>query len=172
MAAAAEQMPVPTTTSQTFVLEAFFARQLIALLTPGTDEEVVFLTGPKLGSIRVVCRCAAPVALERQSAVFVRASARSVADVLIPIIEQGGELHMIAHSHPGMGPGATNPSSTDVECLGKLQSNGSQCIGCICTRSGHVRFFSVSTVFQVLLVGTGVTEVDPNVFHVPIEDQD
>lgn len=155
----------PASFPQTFVLESFFLRQLITALTPGADEEMNFLTGPKIGPIRIVSRLAAPVALNQQSPVFVRASARSVADVLIPIIEQGAELHICAHSHPGGGAGATTPSGTDIECLGRLQKNGSPAIGCIVTRDGYVRFFSVSTIFHVLVLGTGVREVSNNVFH-------
>jgi len=123
----------PESSTQTFVLESFFIRELITILTPGANEEMKFLTGPKIGLIRIVCRWGAPARLASQSPVFVRASARSVADVLIPIIEQGAELHVIAHSHPGAGAWATTPSGTDVECLSRLQMNGSPAIGLIVT---------------------------------------
>src|SRR5579871_598601 len=76
------------TSQQIFVLESFFVRELITMLTPRQNEEMLFLTGPKIGPIRIVCRWARPVSLDRQTPVFVRATARSVADVLIPIIEQ------------------------------------------------------------------------------------
>jgi hypothetical protein len=144
---------------------------LIAALTPGANEEMHFLTGPKIGPIRIVCRLAVPVPLNRQSPVFVSASAKSVASVLIPIIEQGAELHICAHSHPGGGAGATTPSGTDIECLGKLQRNGSPAIGCIATRDGHIRFFSVHTKFHVMVLGTGVKEVSTNVFHITHQDR-
>jgi hypothetical protein len=152
---------------QTFVIESFFLRELIPILTRTVNEDMHFLTGPKLGPIRIVCRWAAPPPLDRQSPVFVRASAQSVADVLIPIIEQGAELHICAHSHPGSGAGATTPSSTDIHCLGKLQKNGSKAIGCIVTRDGYVRFFSILTNFHVLVLGTGVTEITKNVYYIP-----
>jgi len=63
---------------QTFVMESFFIRELIAMLTPGANEEMHFLTGPKVGPIRFVSRWARPVVLDRQSPVFVRATAKSV----------------------------------------------------------------------------------------------
>ena len=154
---------------QTFVLESFFASELVTALGHGSNEEMHFLTGPKLGPIRIVSRWAQPVSLEKQSPVFVKASAKSVAAVLIPIIEQGAELHICAHSHPGFGAGATSPSSTDLKCLSKLQQAGSQAIGCIVTRDGFVRFFSVSAIFHVIVLGTGVKEISKNVFHVAIE---
>lgn len=156
----------PESFTQIFVIESFFARELIAMLTPNDNEEMHFLTGPKIGPIRIVSRCARPVSLHSQSPVFVRASARAVGDTLIGIIEQGAELHIIAHSHPGRGAGATTPSSTDVRCLGKLQKAGSQVIGCIVTRDGYVRFFSVSTKFHVMVLGTGVKELSQNVFSI------
>jgi proteasome lid subunit RPN8/RPN11 len=167
------RMPIgrpPEPFPQTFICESFFIRELITMLTPGANEEMHFLTGPKLGPIRIVCRWAAPARLDNQSPVFVRASARSVADVLIPIIEQGAELHMIAHSHPGAGAWATTPSGTDIDCLGKLQKNGSPAIGCIVTRDGHVRFFSVQTKFHVMVLGNGVKEVSQNVFRIAYQD--
>jgi len=155
---------------QTFVLESFFLRELITALTPGANEEMHFLTGPKIGPIRIVCRMAAPVSPNRQSPVFIGATAKSVAAVLIPIIEQGAELHICAHSHPGSGAGATTPSGTDIECLGKLQRNGSPAIGCIVTRDGCVRFFSIYTKFHVLVLGTGVKELSQNVFNIAHQD--
>jgi len=156
---------------QTFVLESFFLAELIQSLTPSANEEMIFLTGPKLGHIRIVSRFAAPTPINGQSPVFVSASARSVASVLIPIIEQGAELHICAHSHPGSGPGATTPSGTDIKCLGKLQKNGSPAIGCIVTRDGCVRFFSILTKFQVLILGTGVKELSKNVYHITQPDR-
>lgn len=155
---------------QVFVAEAVFMRELTAVLTTDANEQMYFLTGPKLGPIRTISRWARHAALEKQSPVFVRASARSVASVLIPIIEQGAELHVIAHSHPGSGAGATTPSSTDIECLGKLQRSGSQAIGCIVTRDHFIRFFSVERNFHVLVLGTGVIEVSKNVFRITTED--
>ncbi len=155
---------------QTFIIESFFARELIRALTTGPNEEMHFLTGPKLGPVRIISRLARPVRLDRQSSVFVRATAKSVADILIPIIEQGAELHVCAHSHPGGTAGATTPSSTDVECLGKLQKAGSPAIGCIVTRDGYMRFFSIETIFHIMVLGAGVKEVSKNVFHITLQD--
>jgi hypothetical protein len=149
----------------TFLVESFFLRELIQSLTPTPDEHMSFLTGPKVRSIRVICRCAAQVPMEQQSVVFVRTSAINVADALIPIIEQGSELAAVAHSHPGCGPSATNPSGIDKTCLGKLQRAGSPAIGLIVTRDGHARFFTVAKRFRVLVVGSGVTKIDENLFH-------
>jgi len=126
---------------------------------------MVFLSGPTLRNLRVVCRCAPPVLLEKQSPVFVRSSALAVAQALIPIIEQGAELHVIAHSHPGQGPWATYPSGIDMRCLGNLQRAGSPAIGLIVTRDNHARFFTASRPFRVILTGTGVTKLSENVFH-------
>lgn len=150
----------------TFVLESFFLRQLITLLTKDEHEDMYFLTGPKFGPIRIVSRWADKIHFDHQSPVRVSASARSVAVALIPIIEQGAELHIIAHSHPGRGIGATTPSGIDLACLRKLQSAGSVAIGCIVTRDGHVRFFSALTDFYVMVLGAGVAEVSQHVFKI------
>ena len=155
--------------TEAFVMEACFLRELLAVLTTDANEHMRFLTGPKVDQVRVVCRWAQP-ALEKQSPVFVRASAQSVGAALIPIIEQGAELHIIAHSHPGSGPGGTNPSSTDIEGLGELQKAGSPAIGCIFSRDGWVRFFTVSTKFSVQVLGTGTAKLNPCIFYVGHHD--
>lgn len=158
--------PAPATFPQIFFMESFFVRQLISVLTVDADEQLYFLTGPKIGPLRIVSRWAERVSPERQSPVFVRASAKSVAAVLIPIIEQGCQLHMIAHSHPGAGEGATHPSNIDIGCMDKLEKAGSPAIGCIVTRDGFVRFFSVSTIFHVTLTGAGVNQLAADLFYV------
>jgi hypothetical protein len=156
----------------TFLLEAWFLREVVELLTPTGDEHLRFLTGPKLGRLRVVCRCAPEVPLERQNIVAVRASALAVARALIPIIEEGGQAHVFAHSHPGMGPGATGPSGTDITTLGRLQSDGCPAIGLIVTRDGYARFFTVHKPFRVVISGNGVTKLDNQLFHLHDEDSD
>jgi hypothetical protein len=158
--------------SDTFLLESSFLRELVVELTPTPDEDMVFLTGPKLRSLRVVCRRAPQVSLERQSVVFVRSSALSVARALVPIIEQGAELHVIAHSHPGEGPAATFPSGTDTTCLGKLQRAGSPAIGLIVTRDFHVRFFTVHRSFRVVVTGSGIKNLDKHLFYLHEDNSD
>lgn len=156
----------------TFLLESFFLREVVQMLTPTPDEDMVFLSGPKLNRLRVVCRRAPQVPLERQSVVFVRTSGADVAQALIPIIEQGAELHICAHSHPGGGPSATFPSGTDIKCLGKLQRAGSPAIGLIVTRDAHVRFFTVHIPFRVIVTGSGVTKLGEHLFQLQEEQND
>src|SRR5690348_1651536 len=45
------QTPTVDSFPQTFVIESFFTRELIRVLTPTANEEMHFLTGPKLGPI-------------------------------------------------------------------------------------------------------------------------
>lgn len=158
--------PITSPSSNTFVFETFFLRKLIAALTIDKNEQLYFLTGPKVGSTRIVCRWAECFPLAKQSTVSAAASARSVADALIPIIEQGSELHVVAHSHPGRGAGATYPSHIDINCASQLEKSGSPAIGCIVTRDGYIRFFSASTRFEVKVVGAGFTQVERVVFYV------
>jgi proteasome lid subunit RPN8/RPN11 len=166
LAAEAGVGPKANALPSVFIIEAAFLRELIGILTVDANEQMRFLTGPKLGSFRIVSRLAKPAVLREQSPVFVRATGVSAAHVLIQIIEEGAELHVIAHSHPGCGAGATTPSGTDLACLGKLQRNGSPAIGCIVTRDSHVRFFSVTNDFHVSVLGTGAKEVSKHVFHI------
>jgi len=98
----------------TFLIECCFLQEVIVALTPTPDEHMIFLTGPTLKSLRVVCRFAPKPKVERQSVVFVSSSPLGVAQALIPIIEQGAELQLLGHSHPGRGASATTPSGIDI----------------------------------------------------------
>ena len=72
----------------------------------------------------------------------------------------------MAHSHPGRGAAATHESSIDVNYLGGIQRGGTDVIGIIVTRDGFVRFFSVEKPFQVLVQGSGVTQIEEHVFQI------
>ena len=149
----------------TYVVDGWFAQDLIQHLTPGRDEEITHVTGPRAGSFRVLSRLCR-LTTETKSMVYARGSARSCADAEIEILEHGNLLHAAAHSHPGKGAAASQPSSIDTNYLGKIQRAGSEAIGIIVTRDGWVRFFSVIKPFRVFVMGTGVVQTEEYVFHV------
>jgi hypothetical protein len=155
----------------TYVMDAWFAQDLIHELTPGPDEEITHVTGARVGPVRILSRICRLTA-QTKTVVFARATAKSCADTEIEILEHGNMLHAMAHSHPGRGAGATQPSGIDINYLGGIQRVGSEAIGIIVTRDGWVRFFSVIKPFRVFVMGAGVTQTEENVYHVTLPDQD
>lgn len=151
----------------TFLLDYWFLQDLIRYLTPKADEVVVYVTGNDSGNLRMPHRIC-PVAMEKQSVVYARGSARSCADVLIDLHERNYRLQLVAHSHPGSGPGATSPSGIDINYLAKIQNAGSDAVGLIVTRDGYLRFFTVYAEFEVSIKGKEVQYVGDNVFKIPL----
>lgn len=148
----------------TYLVDAWFLRDLVCQLTPGPDEEISYITGPEFQGLRVLSRIRR-IQLTEQSVVYARGAARSCSDALIGMLEQGNRLHAMAHSHPGCGPGATRESGIDINYLGGIQRSGADVIGLIVTRDSNIRFYTVERPFQVLMTGGGVKEVDKHVYH-------
>jgi len=154
----------------TYVVDTWFIQDLIRHLTPGRDEEITHVTGPRVGPARVLSRIC-QIRAETKSLVYARASAQSCADTEIEILEHGNLVHAMAHSHPGSGAGATHPSSIDTNYLGTIQRIGAEAIGIIVTRDGWVRFFTVTKPFRIFVMGDGFVQKEEYVFHVTPTDQ-
>jgi hypothetical protein len=146
------------------LLDCWFLQDLVRHLTPQADEVVVYVTGNDDGNLRMPNRIC-PVTLEKQSVVYAKGAARSCSDALIELHERDYKLQLVAHSHPGNGPGATRPSGIDTNYLGRIQSAGSDAVGVIVTRDGYVRFFTVYTELEVSV--KGAQNAGDNVFKIP-----
>jgi len=155
----------------TYIVDTWFLQDLIRHLTPNQDEEITYVTGVSFGQVRILSRIC-EVALEKQSAVYARATAKSCTNALATILDKGNRLQAMAHSHPGRGSEATHESSIDVKYLGRIQRAGADVIGVIVTRDGCVRFFTVEKPFRVWVQGNGVTQIDENVFQITLSEKD
>jgi hypothetical protein len=151
----------------TYIVDVWFLQDLIQHLTPNQDEEITYVTGTSFGRVKILSRICG-VTLEKQSVVYARATAKSCTETLATILEKGNLLHVMAHSHPGRGAGATRESSIDVNYLGRIQHAGADVVGIIVTRDGFVRFFTVEKPFQVWVQGNGITQVEENVFQITL----
>lgn len=151
-----------------FVADLAFLRELIKHLTPLKDESITYVTGPCLGTYRILAKMC-DVEYADQSVIHAAGTPRSCSDTLIGINEMGLRLHVMAHSHPGSGPAATHESSTDIGYLSKVQAGGADVVGIIVTRDGYLRFFTVDKPFMVMLQGNGIKEVQDNVYKIPLE---
>lgn len=150
-----------------YLVDGWFLQDLIEQLTPTQDEEITYVTGVSFGRVKVLSRICR-VTLEKQSAVYAKATAKSCTDALAEILEKGNTLHVMAHSHPGRGAGATRQSPIDMNYLSRIQRAGADVIGVIVTRDGFVRFFTVSKPFHVSVQGNGVTQIEENVFQITL----
>ena len=150
-----------------YVASRSFLSELNRAVTTGENEEIVHITGPHFGNVRVLSEIhKLPAA--KQSRVYVEANHQECADAEIAIISSGQLLLTVAHSHPGRGPNATHPSSIDLNYLERIQRLGSEAIGLITVRDQWFRFFSVLREFQVLVIGAGVNHTEEHVFQIAI----
>lgn len=155
----------------TFATESWFLEELFVHLTPKPDEDAAYVTGVKVGSMRVLSRICT-FELDQQSPVSAEGNPRSCADSLITILERGNEMHAVAHCHPGSGKSATRESEKDIRYLARIQKAGSEAIGMIFSRDGHVRFFTVEKPCQVEIYGEGVVHVEDNVYKITTPEAD
>lgn len=142
-----------------FAIDSPFAHELVSRLTQTGDENAVYISGIKLGRVRVLTRIV-PVELESASEVRAIARPNSCAKALIALHEAGLPLVAMAHSHPGSGPSSTFPSSIDLRYLETVQKSGAGVIGVIVNRDCYVRFFTASLPFRVKLQGSDFVPVD------------
>lgn len=125
-----------------------------------------------------------PVAFSEQSSVGVLVDIQSGAAALDTLRETGLFLVGHVHSHPGFGPSANIPSSTDAAFVKSLATGRSVALGAIFSRSkepdkAFVRFYADPSIapFHISIEGKGAEEIDENLFQlnlgqVPVAAQD
>lgn len=152
-----------------YVVDAWTLHDFYRELVKSPCEEIFYVTGVELGNVRVLSRMCA-LEYEKQSPVYVSATRKSSVDALIEMADHENRLHLVAHSHPGIGAFSTLPSGTDLAYLGKLQKAGAEAIALIVSRNGFLRFWTVSLPFKIVIRGNGISEVKghENVFRLEI----
>jgi hypothetical protein len=128
-------------------------------------ERLHFVTGSRTGNVRTLDRMV-PVALEASSAIHAAADQLAANRVLIELDGWGHSVHGLFHSHPGAGPRATHPSSTDYATHKRYEQGGYPLVGAIFVKDGYVRFFSKDSEFEVTVYGQGVEQIDENIFKI------
>src|SRR6266516_1595977 len=71
-----------------FVTDSWFLNDLLNHLTPGPHEEITYVSGNKVGRLRLLNRIC-PVEIQTHSPIHARATAKSCADALIEMQEWG-----------------------------------------------------------------------------------
>jgi hypothetical protein len=76
------------------------------------------------------------------------------------MLEEGAPLLAMAHSHPGSGAAATQPSEIDIAYFNRVKANGADVLGIIVARDGTVRLLNPTVQFDVWLQGKGIEELE------------
>lgn len=98
---------------------------------------------------------------------YVRADNDKLAAALLVMESSGTCLGAWVHSHPGAGPGASVPSSIDVNQYADWQRDHPHLLALITTADGHVRCWGhalVSQSIRIILDGSGANQVGDDVY--------
>jgi proteasome lid subunit RPN8/RPN11 len=147
-----------------YIVSSLFLLESFRYLVKDPAEDMHFVTGCELGPVRVLERLVDFDKAER-TAVRVAGKPASTHQALIGLEAKGHRLTAWMHSHPGMGAGATRPSSTDLDHQRRLEQGRYPAIGAIFSRDACVRFFSAGTPFRVEVFGAGVRRLDERVYQ-------
>lgn len=152
-----------------FVVSSLLLHDAYRLLTTTEDEDLHAVTGLVFPRTRVLERII-PLRLSSQSTVGAEAADDSLAAELIRLNEFGMRPLAYFHSHPGHGPSATEPSSTDRKTQAGMERAGGQIIGGIFSRDGFVRFYANRAEPHIKVLGKKTRRVERNVYHLEAED--
>lgn len=147
-----------------YAVSSIFLRDCRARLTPSANEEMYAVTGVKLDANLVVPSLLVPLEYERSSPGGVAAKPTSSHARLSDLSRHGHVLQAMFHSHPGRGPSSVRESSTDVAAQKRFERAGYRVITGIFSKDGYVRFFANDLRFRITVYGTGVKEIEHNVF--------
>lgn len=100
---------------------------------------------------------------------YVEGDWRSIHSILSGLDDWHHAMLAQCHIHPGLGPGSTQPSSTDLRNHKDLE-DFYPVIGVIFSRDGHVRFFSARKEFEVEIYGKGVSKVADKLYLIESHD--
>jgi proteasome lid subunit RPN8/RPN11 len=150
-----------------YIVSSLFLAESFRYLVKDPAEDMHFVTGCELGPVRVLERLVDFDKAER-TAVRVSGNPASTHQALIGLEAKGHRLTAWMHSHPGVGAGATRPSSTDLDHQRRLEQGRYPAIGAIFSRDGWVRFFSAGTPFRVDVFGAGVRRANERVYQLDV----
>jgi proteasome lid subunit RPN8/RPN11 len=148
-----------------FVVDCLLLASLFRHCTSqGMDEVFAYVAGFALEPNRFVLQHIIPVAHAQQSAIGAKADPISTIEVHDAIDDVGLRIVAHAHSHPGIGRGATHPSCVDRKYVADLSAGSSRLLGLIISRGrsggGYVRAYAHEGFeFDIEIQGTGISKV-------------
>jgi hypothetical protein len=147
-----------------YAVSSLFLHESFKKLTADQDEQFFFITGAEIDGVHVLDQWA-EFAHQRRSRLGVVADMPSTHRVLIKLEQFGHKFLAHFHSHPGNGPGATNPSGTDEGFQRRLENAGHLAVMAIFSRDGYIRFVRLDRNFEVAIFGEGVEKHAENVYR-------
>jgi len=134
-------------------------------LSPSPERESMFyVSGPETDGVLHLSRIC-PFVYDSRSAAYVSGEISSSLEALVFMEQFGHRLHGWFHSHPGAGPHATAPSSTDMGHQRLLEKGHHVAVGAIFTRDGYIRFFSHELPLNIEVYGKAVERLDERLYR-------
>jgi len=147
-----------------YAVSSLFLHDCFKKLTADPDEQFFFITGTEVDGICVLDQCA-EFAHQRRTRMGVVADMPSMHNLLIKLEQFGHKFLAHFHSHPGNGPGATQPSGTDQNFQRRLEQGGHLALMAIFSRDGFIRFMRMDRNFDLEIYGEGVEVYAPGVYR-------
>jgi len=147
-----------------YAVSSWFLHDCFRKLTADADEQFFFVTGAEVEGVLVLDQCA-EIAHQRRTRMGVVADMPSTHNLLIRLEEFGHKFLAHLHSHPGNGPGATQPSGTDESFQRRLEQGGHVAVMAVFSRDGYVRFVRLGGTFEIAIYGEGVEHHAPSIYR-------
>jgi hypothetical protein len=146
------------------MVSSWFLYESFKKLTADPDEQFFFITGTEVEGVFVLDQWA-EFAHQRRTRLGVVGDMPSTHNLLIKLEQFGHKFLAHFHSHPGRGPGGTNPSGPDHDFQNRLESAGHVAVMAIFSRDGYIRFVRLDQNFEVEIYGQGVEKHAPGIFR-------
>jgi hypothetical protein len=147
-----------------FVVSSLFLSQCLRDLTADANEQFFFITGAEVDGVGVLDQ-KVEFDHQRRTMLGVTGNPSATHRLLIRLEQFGHRLLAHFHSHPGLGLSATHPSGTDEAFQQRLESAGYPTVAAIFSRDGYVRFFRLSSAFELTVHGEGVEDLGQHTYR-------
>ena len=160
----AEEVLKNQKSTPTYLVSSWFLHKCYRYLMSYDVEALHFVTGMEIEGGFTLDKMI-KVGMSRQTPVSAVGDITSTHQALLKIESYGHRLVACFHSHPSCGPGATIPSSTDIDYQARQENGGYVAIGGIFSRDGYFRVFSLDIPFKLEVYGKGVQRINDKLFH-------
>jgi len=147
-----------------YAVSSLFLHECAKKLTADRNEQFFFVTGSEVEGVYVLDQWA-EFAHERRTPMGVVADIPSTHNLLIRLEQFGHKFLAHFHSHPGLGPDATQPSGTDENFQERLEKAGHLALMAIFSRDGYVRFVRLDQNYDLDIYGEGVENHAPGIYR-------
>jgi len=142
-----------------YAVSSLFLYASFKKLTADRHEQFFFVTGAEVDRTLVLDQWA-EFGHEKRSETGVTGDTRDTHKALMRLEQFGHRLLAHFHSHPGNGPGMTQPSGIDQDFQARLEKAGHLAVMAIFSRDGFVRFVRLDGIPEIEIYGSGVEKHD------------